>query len=66
APDDGADGLKRLFSSAVSTKANAPNKSGRLLEPPSVRFHTVCLGGFLFNQLNTQAQLTFAFNSPFR
>ncbi|WP_350571533.1 hypothetical protein, partial [Pseudomonas sp. H26/SER47-MNA-CIBAN-0231] len=26
----------------VSTKANAPNKSGRLLEPPSVRFHTVC------------------------
>ncbi|KQT68419.1 hypothetical protein J2Y39_003527 [Pseudomonas sp. 2957] len=50
-------GLKRLFSSAVSTKANAPNKSGRLLEPPSVRFHTVCLGGFPFNQFNTQAQL---------
>ncbi|WP_339503359.1 hypothetical protein, partial [Pseudomonas silesiensis] len=31
APIDGVDGLKSLFSPAVCTKANAPNKSGRLL-----------------------------------
>jgi hypothetical protein len=51
---DGVDGLKSLFSSAVSTKANAPNRSGRLLEPPSVRFHTISIGGFKTKKLEQE------------
>ncbi|WP_223487584.1 hypothetical protein, partial [Pseudomonas sp. A-RE-19] len=42
--NDGVNGLKSLFSSASRTKANAPNKSGRLLDPLILRFHTVCFG----------------------
>ena len=40
-PVDGANVLKGLFSAVAHTKTNAPNKSGRLLGWPSVRFHTV-------------------------
>ncbi|WP_346396658.1 hypothetical protein, partial [Pseudomonas syringae] len=43
-PIDGANGLKSFFSTVAHTKTNAPNKSGRLLGLPSVRFHTVCFG----------------------
>jgi hypothetical protein len=37
-----------LFSPFVRAKANAPNESGRLLNPPSVRFHTVWNAGLFY------------------